>query len=356
MLGPRRRASALMPVVLGLALVVLGLVGLRLHTRLGVLDRTAIAARKAPDDFFVRRARSKMWTESVVLALVPMALAGGVGAAAYFMFRRRTVAAEIGMAIPLTLAAAALVSQAFNTVSTAPGNPSFATPPDPLAGGPAGPAMPSGPSAPAGASSVVPPQPAPAPRPMPDAPAPPTPEQRRAAETDATASRVTDEIKKGLAELLDGLALRAEGVMTLVAKPPRHDKRRLAERIDAAKAFRAEVELVRRRLASLGRDAKDRLRTEGLNEADALAHAVRFESDFGAMRRSFACDAYLRLCDDVEKETSILDEAFAKWKSAPDGAIDTADGALRVKLSAPRFGIESAIDRKNDLARQLRGE
>lgn len=362
-----------MPAILAvLVVLLLGLAAWKLWVQLDLVDQRAAQAGRDAADFFVKQARSKVWTGAIGLVLISLAIAGGVGAACYFLSGRRPAAAQIGMAAPLALVVASLTYQAF-TFATG-------TPPVSVAQTPAAPtpAPPSPPTVPVPAAPPGRPAPPPAPSPVPSRPpststspapakAPEPPAEPEALARPASGSvedvqawlrlrnpaaaaalvPLTDALSKDLSTLAD----RGDEAVKRLAIKGRPSNKALDERIDLAREGKAAAMAAETRLSSLHEEAEALLKAAGIGDAPFIAHDVSFRLASGGRR--IAPGQYREFFDALLTHSTLLRENGSKWTVAKDGTIEAKDTKLRMDLHTPAFQIEVFQSRQADLRRQL---
>ncbi len=375
----RRRGGALPGLLALLVLLLLGLAAWKLWVQLDLLDQRAVETGRNASDFFVKQARGKIWTGAIGLVLISLAIAGGVGAACYFLSGRRAAAAQIGMAVPLALVVASLTYQAF-TFATGPAPAATAQtpePPAPLATRPTPPAAPPQgapppraatpppPARPAASPSPSPsptPSPVPAQAPAPARPADPEPPARPASGSvedvqawlslrNPAAAAALVPLTDALAKDLKTLADRADEAAKALAIKGRPSNKALDERIDLAREGKAAATSVAARIDGLHAEVERLLKAAGIGDASFIAHDASFH--LASAGRRIAPGQYVAFFDALLTHSTLLRENGSKWTVAKDGTIETKDSQLRMDLHTPAFQIEVFQSRQADLRRQL---
>ncbi len=370
-----------MPAILAVLVVLLfGLAAWKLWVQLDLVDQRAAQTGRDAADFFVKQARSKVWTGAIGLVLISLAIAGGVGAACYFLSGRRPAAAQIGLAAPLALVVASLTYQAFTFATGAPPVSVAQTPAAPTPAPPPPPAVPV-PAAPPG-RTAPPPAPSPAPSHVPSRPPsrPPSPSTSPApakapqppAEPEAPARPasgsvedvqawlrlrnpaaaaalvpLTDALSKDLSTLAD----RADEAAKALAIKGRPSNKALDERIDLAREGKAAATSVAARIDGLHAEVERLLNAAGISDAPFIAHDASFH--LASAGRRIAPGQYVAFFDALLTHSTLLRENGSKWTVAKDGTIETKDSQLRMDLHTPAFQIEVFQSRQADLRRQL---
>jgi hypothetical protein len=370
-----------MPAILAvLVVLLLGLAAWKLWVQLDLVDQRAAQVGRDATDFFVKQARSKVWTGAIGLVLISLAIAGGVGAACYFLSGRRPAAAQIGMAAPLALVVASLTYQAFTfatgappvSVAQTPAAPTPAPPSPPTAPLPAAPpgrpAPPPAPSpAPSQVLSPVPSRPqspstSPAPAKAPEPPAEPEAPARPASGSvedvqawlrlrNSAAAAALVPLTDALSKDLSTLAERGDEAIKSLAMKGRPSNKALDQRRDLAREGKVAAMAAETRLSSLHEEAEALLKAAGISEASFIAHDASFHLASGGRR--IAPGQYREFFDALLTHSTLLRENGSKWTVAKDGTIEARDTKLRMDLHTPAFQIEVFQSRQADLRRQL---
>lgn len=391
MMKTHRGMVSISPLVLLLAVILAGLIGWKTTVQLGVIAKQQAAGGAFTSDFFVSKQRSKVITTNVTAFLICLAIAGGVGAACYFVFGKSDTAANIGVGAPLLLAVGLFAFQAFRYVTASPTGPPVAagtggvqsqlggapvdqvhTPPPPIVQRPQPVTVPprrdgnSTPAAQPGVSQPQPPPPnvqAPAPVPTP-APEPPTrvmpggPEFTPAAEYAGGDSEAAVAALRDLGSALDAAIGEVQADLEALAKdaanPPRHERGALKARRERAQALKNKADGLESRLKGAQDAAEGKLREAGLSEFDARRASMEFANITRCMARSFACAELSRLAGNVLEETTLLEENFAKWKLNAAKEVESQNRMLESKARSARFMIRSGLEQRERTLDRLR--
>ncbi|QQS10012.1 MAG: hypothetical protein IPK69_05160 [Phycisphaerales bacterium] len=366
----------LSPVVVLLALALIGLVAWKLVIMNGVLFAPGQSAIQMLTN---NQEWSKRLTGHVIAVFFFLAVSGGIGAFAYFVSRRSDQMLAIGMAIPLLLGCGIFGYQLYRfyspskpmatppTVTTAPSNarptPTPSTsPPSPTPTRPApspSPASPTGPATPISPAPTRPPLPSPF---VPNANRPPAPVHTPASaryadvvsfirETDPAAADVLEPLLTEVdAQTVDVLA-QLDSVKESLVMKRRPTAKQLDERIIAANAASAAARALGMRMLRLSSEAMDLLRQNNVSTTSAGMIATYTR---GGIRKS-AADRIADYLDVVADRAKFLKENPAGWVLKPGGVIEIKDNALRSKLHIPNFKMETFESREQDARDSLQG-
>jgi len=319
-------------------------------------------------------ARGKVFTSAVTVGIGSLAIAGGIGAACYFMSRRSTNAALWGMAATMVLPVGAIGYQLYNYAVNGPGPK-----PSPTAA--------SSPSAPAPVRTSTPPPPttsgpslaertrqdmeksmqalnelargqrpaAPPTNPTPSNP-PPTPTQaaKPIDQTDPNVKKLLDELRTDVTGQITEALKAFDPALAAFTKPPRADLADLRKRAALIKTARDAMAPLPDRLRGLTDEARSAAEKGGAS--NSLHDAIQFTNAFEATERAFAAGQLIRLLDQATSETQLLIDNYGRWKTNKDGQIESKDFQLQSGANSDRFFINSALRDKDKTLRQLKGE
>ncbi len=319
-------------------------------------------------------AKGKVVTSAVSVGLGSIAIAGGIGAACYFMSRRSANAALWGMAITMILPVGAIGYQLYNYAVNGPQ-------PKPS------PATAASPSAPAPGRTNTPPPPTnPAPSlaertrqdmeksmqalnelakgPKPAAPqtnstptnppATPTQAAKPINRTDPNVKKLLDELRTGVTSQITEALKPFDLALAAFTKPPRADLADLRKRAALIKTARDAMAPLPDRLRGLTDEAKSAAEKGGAS--NSLHDAIEFTNSFRATQRGFAADQLIRLLDQATSETQRLIDNYGRWKTNKDGQIESKDFQLQSGANSDRFFINSTLKSLDKTLRELKGE
>lgn len=353
--------------VVGLLVVLLGLIAFKGVTQYGLVPAAHPMAASA---------RSKIVTTGVATAFFFVAIAGGVGAAAYFVAGRSDRAANWGMALPLALGVATFGFQTARYLAgpspTAPGpsnagarqagsGPSDAGPADlpPAAGRPAAPAPP-GPPTPLAPQAPVRPSPPPATAAAPaarppaaDVPAPPA--RSPAAEAEARAGQLLEPLAKDLDAACAGVADRLAATLAALDTPLQRRRESVRARSAEAERLAADASALAARLRGADAEARRLLRDAGLEDHVAFGAAVRLSLDVGAVARAAALDRGAEAASAVREHLTFLDKNWSKWLTDRDGQVDWRDKPTLFEWQRSRSMLEHRQRVAADAVERIRG-
>ncbi|HYE03571.1 MAG TPA: hypothetical protein VD963_10095 [Phycisphaerales bacterium] len=375
-LGARRsgRGHALSGLVLALFVLLVALVTWKTVVQLGLVP----AAHP-----FASKVRGRIVTVNVLAVLVGAALAGGIGAACFFAFRRSERAAQLGMTAPLLLLVGTFGYQMGNYLVNGPAPPGGGTPAS-RTGGAQGTGTSSAPppawtpeerrqvfetlrSIPDPRGPAVAPRPdgpRPAPRP-PDRPAPsadPRPSMPATAPApgdaapDPKVERVLGTVRAGLDEETSDLAERFTALAGTLADPPAHTQAAVLKRLEAIGPVREAARALAERLRRLGDEVQQGLEDEGIASGEAMGEAIRFTHEHAVTSRAFAAEAIARLCEEAAEEATYLKENYPKWRLDRARRVTSSDLMVEGHARGIRSRIEMTLARRDELVAQLRGE
>lgn len=304
-------------------------------------------------------------TANVVLALVCIGVAVGIGVLFYSVCRRSETAANLGYSVTLMLPVGLFGYQGVNSLMNGPGArpaaqsagsvPSIAGTPAPMAAAPRSttPGEEQRPSAPPRTSSPSPTAPQTTTQPGTNPPIASRP-------TVATEDPKIEEALSILIAEIDADAVRVaqalEPAFADWAKSPKRDMRVL----DARKAEATELKSESTRLATRLRDARteaqNRLVEAGIDRSVAQSAAIRFSASGGTMWRAAGCDSVVRACDKVIEECDVLKQGFSKWSIDATGEITSKDFSFKGRARGLRSSVEFSVKDADRLRKQIQGE
>lgn len=375
-----RRAFSISPLVVLLVAALVALVAWRAYVRIDHIPANYPGAAQL---------KSKTISNSVVTVLFIVALAGGVGAAAYFAAKKSDRAANAGIGVVLLLGVGVFAYQAYNYLANGRGatgsTPQVvsdqrsaaerladstqaaqqrmqantdrmreemsrmqerareaATPMQ------APPSTPSGPAA-------TPPTPA-----TPARPASPPPARPAAPAVDRTPNpaieQTLDSLTKELDSQTEAYTAMVNRFMESVQRSPQRSMPVMDQRRADAKALKAAGKLLAERFRGLSEEAQKRLEDAGLSSHEATSERIRYEVKVRAMSRAMACGELDRLCDNVKEECDLLHQSYNNWKYDSKGALSSNDRMLEAKARSIRSQIESGLRRAEDTLDRIRGK
>lgn len=351
----RRRAFSISPLIWLLVLLLAGLLAWRGWVK--------VSSAPARGTFGHRPGYATgVVTGSIVLGLVCIAVAGGVGAFAFFASRRSDQVSNLAMGGVLLLPIGLFSYQGCSYLMHDPRQPGrtsnqpSATMPSPPAFDP----RPIRPIAPSPAAS----QDRPARIPEPPAPALLLPPATAAFADVAEYIGAQDPaVKQALtslaAELEPDIATLAAVVETespALANVPRRHRIEIRDKARRFAEIRTQAAAVESRTKNADEEAEQRLVDAGVASIDARSASMQFAGMTRSVVRSFAAAEVVRFCDAGIEECEALDAGFGRWNVNEAGEIEAEDFALRAKLAGPRLRLESFAHRLGSVLEQLRAQ
>lgn len=350
-----RRAFSISPLIWLLVLVLAGLLAWRGWVK--------VSNAPARGTFGHRSGYSTgVVTGSIFLGLVCIAVAGGVGAFAFFASRRSDQVSNLAMGGVLLLPIGLFSYQGCSYLTHDPRQPGR-TSGQPSAAVPSPPGFDPRPTRP------IAPSPAPAASPdrsvrNPGTPAPavllPPSSAAFAAVAeyigaeDPTVKQVLITLGAELESDIAALAAILEAEAPALAKVPRRHRNEIREKAGRFAEIRTQAAAVESRTKDADEEAERRLVQAGVATIDARSASMQFAGMTRSVGRSFAAADVVRFCDDGIEECGALDAGFGRWKINAAGEIEAEDFALRAKLGGPRLRLESFADRLRSVLEQLR--
>lgn len=350
----RRASLSINPLMLVLVLLLIGVLAWRCWMMLDLLQQTGA---------YTSGKRIGVIVGSVFVAALSLAVAGAVGAGAYFASDRNYGVANAGIAVvllltlgwfgydtyrgatrerPIPKATASSLSQrvqdnleaqrraseqAMQRARDAASRPPHSvTPVSPL---------PLQPEQPATGVRPVPPAPAEAPttRPAPRAPTANDLEAERKAK--AALAPLRDEVSAKIASFLTA----ATPVSESLNKPPKALRSELEARVKGCTEVKQHAAELEAFLRSIDERAERALTGAGLDFGDQVRQRMEFSRSIDTFAKANACDIYQRLFDAGLEEGQALRDNVGKWRYDGSGQITSADRSLQSRLRHLREGV-----------------
>jgi hypothetical protein len=310
-----RRAFAPSPVLVLLAALLIGIVAWKVSYQRDLVPSSHPRAAAL---------KTKFLTDGISTVIGCIAIAGGIGAACYFAFKRSERASNIAMSTWMTVPVLLLSCRAFLTMT------SSRPPPDSIQA-----ATPENPS-----------DQQPAPQPRSSTPASKAPDPSITLALGKLEAEINTQTADALAKL--------DPVLTLISKSPKMDKTDLRKRAEDAASARESIDTLARRFRAVTDDATTAL--EESKVESARTHAIRFAGAINAGPRASSCDAIARLLDQAKQEADFLLANYGQWKIGRDGTIESTNSAIQSRAHSARFFIDAWLKTKDQELAIVRGE
>lgn len=374
----RRAGFALNALVILLAVVVVGLFAWKAATIYSLIPDNAFNAASV---------RSSVITKHAGYAAFALALAGGLGAGAYFAFKKSDFAANVGMGLPLLAIAVLLTWQRINYMTGVTGTQpasSSATGPYMAAAPPATPrptlpprpitppapfTPPRGADTPTRPSAGAPTDPAPVPLLQPPPPPPagpadkpwnPNPAKRSPADVAASladedhpARVALDALAADLQPPIDDVLALGVHLDDLIKRPIPSTKPALMDRVKPADELIVHAKALSARLRDLMAEASTRLGQAGQDPHTCAVLSARFARGIDPFERAVACDTIARAAEAAAEFFRLLHDNTGKWTVNAQGDVTVKDQGLKSKLFFARSSYDHQKDRLADALRDL---
>lgn len=292
-------------------------------------------------------------TTYTVIVLFSAAVAGGVGALAYFLSRRSAAAANTAICGVLLLANGVMAYSLYNNMQVMQNAKQRAATPSPT------PAPTT--TTPAPLPRIVPPvPPQQPPRPsvtLPSTSDPASPTRTKPADEPKHAS-IAPTIEKLRAEFdadAESLAKAVIDGFALFNKAPAHDRADLTKRLNTAAALATTAEALATRFRSAREEALQQLTAAGVPDDQARTAAAAFATDGSYFMRAAATGRISFACDAARDEAQLLTDNFTNWRVAA-GQLDSKDPAIKGRLRGARNRTEAQTRDPDAIAQTLRGK
>jgi outer membrane biosynthesis protein TonB len=320
--------------------------------------KTSIQVKHIPPNTIgADRYTSKYISSAVGVGVTFIALAGGVGAASYFAFRRSERAAAVGMNIVLGLGIAVFSFQLYRYYAhgpqsvTSPGpvasqsQPSVSQPnPPPVQNRPVRP--PQVVPQPAPSNST---QPAPTPARNPSPTPVPTP---ATVQPDVPHAAIKPAVERRKAEVLAAsreLAEQAAAAMDFASKPKRSGTE-LDAKIKEAEELLAAASALEKRLRAEDDELQKELTAAGVDTGEAMRAGVEFSRENELFERSTAAAAVGRFAEDAAGLFRVMRENLPRIQVSAAGEVSSKDREVEQKLFHVRAQVKFHV---NDRDRTL---
>lgn len=360
-----RRGAVVHPGVILALLLFLGLVAWAIIVQWNAIDPRVLGNRGL---------RERELGGVVSKSLLILAVAGGVTAFAYFVAGRSMRVANIALTVLLLLACVLPSMRIYNLYGAidrraqqAAGNN-----PDGANSGSGGNA-PGGSSTPYIVPSPAPLQPQAQPQPFNATPSPPGGTSPNGS-SPATAAPVMpvapppppppafdgkpvlDTLRAEYAAKCEALAVKAEAAFAAAAKPKKVNQF-LNDSIEGFNTLKAEAEVLDAEMRELNfRGAREALEKAGAPMGDAASQAMAFDQEFNTFHRHVASGEISRFAEQAAELFTIIKDNFAKVQIDSKGEVTSKERAVDTELFHVRTRVKSAVERKDETLKKVRGK
>jgi hypothetical protein len=157
-------------------------------------------------------------------------------------------------------------------------------------------------------------------------------------------------------QTVGSLSLKMEGLMDQLAKPPRHDRAVIDQRLADLDSAQQTAKSLATRLRGIGLEAQNMLVSKGVKKDEAVRQGSRYASDCDSSTRAGACEAYSRLCDAARRESEYLRDNFSKWSLDGQGLVSSKESWIQSQAKSSRSWVESQMKDRDGMAERLRGK
>jgi len=203
------------------------------------------------------------------------------------------------------------------------------------------------------------PQAVPPPPPVPTTAVPsssPPPAPAPAQPQDPAIKAGIDAFEEDLNAKIDVLLGDVDKYFVELTHAPAHDLTRINARSDSGDKLRADADALGKLFSTATDDLTTQLVTAGVHQNDAYNAAFHWSGfDFRTASRGFAIDSIKRLCDKSKEECDFLRDNFSRWTLDSKGALKAKEFDVSSKARSLRFFVKADADRKAELVNQLKG-